>query len=141
MNRTRSVHPVVIARQQMRRRMRAATEPRDEQGFTLIELLMTVVILPIVLGGIAAALLAVFGLQNQTQNRIGNSNDALVGSANFNKDVQSAVQLTTVTTPACGSAGQTQLLGLEWDANSAVTGRLPDRGVLRPGPGGRADHI
>ena len=51
-------------------------------------------ILPIVVGGIAAALLSVFGLQDQTQNRIGASDDAQVGSANFNKDVQSAGKST-----------------------------------------------
>ena len=111
-------HPVAVARRATRRRAAGI----DEGGFTLIELLITVVILPIVIGGIAAALLAVFGLQDQTQNRIGDSNDAQVGSANFNKDVQSAEYLTTAsfaTAPGCGSTG-TQLLGLEWAANSAV---------------------
>ena len=67
-------------------------------------------------------MLSVFSLQTQTQNRIGNSNDALVGSVTFNKDVQSAAQLTTVSTPSCGPSGpnQTQLLALEWGANAAV---------------------
>jgi len=120
-------HPVTVARRATRRR--AAGE--DEAGFTLIELLVTVVILPLVLGGIAAALLAVFGLQDQTQNRIGDSNDAQVGSATFNKDVQSAEQVTTAgfaTAAGCGSptygpsGAQTQLLGLQWGANSAANG-------------------
>jgi len=118
-----STHPIAIARRAMRRR--AGLEPParcDESGFTLIELVVVVAILPIVLGGIATAMLSVFSLQTQTQNRIGNSNDALVGSVTFNKDVQSAAQLTTVSTPSCGPAApnQTQLLGLEWGANSAV---------------------
>ncbi len=39
------------------------------------------------------------------------SNDALVSSSVFNKDVQSAQEIQTVTTPACGSTGQ-QLVGL-----------------------------
>ena len=113
-------HPVAVARRATRRRAAG----NDDAGFTLIELVITIVILPIVLGGIAAALLSVFGLQDQTQNRIGDSNDAQVGSANFNKDVQSAEQLTTAsfsTAPGCGGgANETQLLGLEWAANSAV---------------------
>ena len=77
-------------------------------------------ILPIVVGGISVALLSVFGLQNQTSNRIGDSNDELVSSAAFNRDVQSAQQIETLTTPACGSTGQ-QLLGLEWDLNTTTT--------------------
>ena len=122
-----SMHPVAVARRATRRR----AEGTDEAGFTLIELVITVVILPIVLGGIAAALLAVFGLQTQTQNRIGDSNDARVGSSTFNKDVQSAEQVTTANfavAPGCGSAtggpsgSQTQLLGLQWGANSAANG-------------------
>jgi prepilin-type N-terminal cleavage/methylation domain-containing protein len=118
--RRHSNHPVAVVRRATRRRV----EGTDEAGFTLIELLVTVVILPLVIGGIATALLAVFGLQNQTQNRIGDSNDAQVGSANFNKDVQSAEYLTTASftsAPGCGGGSQqTQLLGLEWAANSAV---------------------
>src|ERR1700683_4623911 len=108
-NRGRFAHPVTAARRATRRRVAA----EDETGFTLIELLIVVVILPIVIGGIAAALLSVFGLQDQTQNRIGASDDAQVGSANFNKDVQSAVELTSMSTPGCGTSTQNQLLGLE----------------------------
>ncbi len=76
-------------------------------------------ILPLVIGGIAAALLAVFGLQDQTTNRIGDSNDVLTSSSVFNKDVQSSQMIETSTTPACGSNSQTQILGMEWglDAN------------------------
>ena len=72
-------------------------------------------------GGIAVALLSVFGLQNQTNNRIGDSNDELYSSTTFNKDVQSAEQIETVSTPACGTTGQTQLLGLQWALNSTGT--------------------
>ena len=108
-------HPVAVARRATRRRAAG----NDEAGFTLIELVIVVVILPIVIGGIAAALLSVFGLQDQTQNRVGDSNDEQVSSSTFNKDVQSAQQIETATTPACGTSGQTQLVGLEWalDAN------------------------
>ncbi len=60
------------------------------------------------------ALLAVFGLQTQTTNRIGDSNDALTAASYFNKDVQSAQEIETLSTPACGTSSQTQLVGLEW---------------------------
>jgi len=116
--RATSFHPVAVARQATRRRS-AST---DETGFTLIELLVVVVILPIVVGGISLALLSVFGLQTQTTNRITDSNDEQAASASFNRDVQSAQQITTQSTPACGTSSQTQLLGLEWGSNSSAPG-------------------
>ncbi len=105
-----SNHPVLAARRATRQRIGG----NDESGFTLIELVIVVVILPIVVGAISVALLSVFNLQGQTQNRIGDSNDSLVSSSTFNKDVQSAQQIETATTPACGVSGQTQLVGLQW---------------------------
>jgi len=112
-----SSHPVAVARRATRRRI----EGHDDAGFTLIELIIVVAILPIVIGGISVALLSVFGLQNQTNNRIGDSNDELYSSTTFNKDVQSAEQIETVSTPACGGAEQTQILGLQWAVNSSGT--------------------
>lgn len=111
-------HPITVVRRATQRRAAGS----DEGGFTLIELIVVVVILPIVIGGISMALLSVFGLQNQTTNRITDSNDEQTASANFNRDVQSAQQLTTQSTPGCGSSSQTQLLGLEWGSNSSAPG-------------------
>jgi hypothetical protein len=116
MRRSRLDHPVSAARRGMRRRL----EGQEEGGFTLVELVVVLVVLPIVLGGIAAALIAVFSLQAQTTNRLTSSNDALFGAANFNKDVQSASQVTTQSTPGCGASSQTQLLGLQWGFNQAL---------------------
>ena len=118
--RARSIHPVLAARRAVRRRV----ECDDEAGFTLIELLITVVILPVVIGGIAAALISVISLQQNTSNRVTDSNDALVGSVSFNRDVQSAEQITTQSSPGCGvsTATQTQVLGLRWGANSVAPG-------------------
>ena len=126
MRRPTREHPVTTVRRLTRRRLHGS----DESGFSLIELIVVVAIMPIILGGIAVALLSVFSLEGPTGNRIGNSNDELVASSNFNKDVQSAAQITTNTTgysstvAGCGSLGskQSQLLGLEWGANSAITG-------------------
>jgi prepilin-type N-terminal cleavage/methylation domain-containing protein len=110
-----SRHPIAVVRRATRRRV----EGHDDAGFTLIEIIVVVAILPLIVGGITVALLAVFGLQNQTTNRIGDSNDALTSASFFNKDVQSAQEIETLTTPACGTSSQTQVLGLEWaqDAN------------------------
>ncbi len=120
----RSMHPVAVARRATRRRI----EGHDEAGFTLIELIVTIAILPIVVGGISVALISVFSLQGSVSNRIGDSNDSLVASVNFNRDVQSAEQMTTSPTVACGptpaptNPAQTQLLGLEWGANTSAPG-------------------
>jgi prepilin-type N-terminal cleavage/methylation domain-containing protein len=111
-----SWHPVAVARRATRRRL----EGHDDAGFTLIELIIVVAILPIVIGGIAVALLSILNLQGQTNNRIGDSNDALISATVFNKDVQSAEQIETSTTPACGAAGQTQLVGLQWALNNST---------------------
>lgn len=113
-----SLHPVAIVRKATRRRAAGS----DEAGFTLIELIVVVAILPIVVGGLAMALLSVFGLQNQTFNRVTDSNDEQIASVSFNRDVQSAQQLTTQSTPGCGTSAQTQLLGLEWGPNSSAPG-------------------
>jgi len=115
-------HTLAAARYAARRRAEGA----DDAGFTLIEVLVVVVILPIVVGAISVALLSVFTLQGSVASRVGDSNDVLVASVNFNRDVQSAEQLTTQSTPACGASTlaqpETQLLGLRWGANSAAPG-------------------
>jgi len=112
------VNSLAAARRATRRRV----DGQDEAGFTLIELLVVIVVLPIIVGGISVALISVFTLQGNVSNRVGDSNDALVGSVNFNRDVQSAEQMTTQSTPACGASTQTQLLGLEWGANTSAPG-------------------
>jgi prepilin-type N-terminal cleavage/methylation domain-containing protein len=115
-----SRHPLAVARRATRRRL----EGDNEAGFTLIELIVTVAILPIVVGGISVALLSVFSLQGSVSNRISNSNDSLLASAYFNKDVQSAENMTASSTVSCGPTpavpAQTQLLGLEWGANTSA---------------------
>jgi type II secretory pathway component PulJ len=87
----------------------------NDVGFTLIELLMVCTILPLIIGAISVALISVLSVQSNVSNRLNDSTDAQTVSANFQKDVQSAVKLTTSTVPLCGSG--TQLLGLEWSIN------------------------
>ncbi len=121
--RRHSTHPVSAARRATRRRLKGD----DEGGFTLIELIVTVTILPIVVGGIAVALISIFSLQTSVNNRVGDSNDSLVAAVNFNRDIQSAEQMTTSPTVACGptpapTPAETQILGLEWGANTTAPG-------------------
>ncbi len=116
---------MVLARRYLRARVHPRPARHAEAGFTLIELMIVIVILPIVVGGISVALISVFSLQSSVANRVGDSNDALVASASFNRDVQSAQQMTTQSTPAaCGSlgTGQSQLIAFEWGSNSATAG-------------------
>ena len=116
----RALHPIVNARRKTRQRigLEGSTTSAGDNGFTLIELVIVVAILPIVVGGIAVALLSVLNLQGGVQSRIGDSNDALVSASTFNQDVQSAQKVETTTVPACGIAGETQLVGLEWGLDS-----------------------
>lgn len=93
----------------------------DESGFTLIELLVVVVVLPLLMGGVAAMIMTVF--QNTapkdpagTSTRLADSRDAQLSSAYFVRDVQGASLISTSSVPLCApvaSPGE-QLLGLEW---------------------------
>lgn len=85
---------------------------RGDEGMTLIELLVTLLILPLVIGGLAFGLVAVFSLQSSVTGRITDSGDAQTLSASFSKDVQSAQWITDYPTPMCGTG--VQLLALEW---------------------------
>ncbi|MGD0853572.1 MAG: CshA/CshB family fibrillar adhesin-related protein [Acidimicrobiales bacterium] len=91
---------------------------KNDRGFTLVELLIVITIVPVIIGALSAGLLAVFSLQNSVSNRLANSSDSQIVSANYIQDVQAAQMITTAnmaTTPGCGAASETQLLGLESD--------------------------
>ena len=98
-----------------RRREEAKTS--SESGFTLIELLVTMVILPFIVGALSLAIIAVFSLNGTTGNSVNDAADAQVLSTTYENDVHSAIEVTTMSTPACGSSSQTQLLGFEWGPN------------------------
>ena len=140
MTHSRSSTPSSVRSQAMRKRM-AGTTQHDSAGFTLIELVVVVAILPLVVGGIAVALISVFSLQNSVSNRVSDSNDALVASTVFNRDVQSAQMFTTDPNPRrpgwsrhVAHRRRHQVLGLEWGASveTALPRRgLPNRGLVR----------
>jgi hypothetical protein len=110
----------MASRGHFQRFRRARLETDSAQGFTLVELLIITAILPMVIGALSAGLLAVFSLQNSTANRLSNSSDSQIVSANYVQDVQGASLITTMTAPGCGAASQTQLLGLEWTPPGGV---------------------
>ncbi len=91
----------------------------DESGFTLVELLIVVAVMPMIVGALALGIMSVFSLQSQTQKRFANTGDAQAVAVNYRNDVQSAQYVTTQSSssPQCGTGYQ--LLGLEWDPNSA----------------------
>jgi prepilin-type N-terminal cleavage/methylation domain-containing protein len=94
--------------------------PRTEDGFTLIELVIVMIIIPIIIGGVTTAIIVSLQNQNVEYHRIADSVDPQIASAYFTRDVQSASQITTAASPACGSNG-TPLLSLTWSQTISRT--------------------
>ena len=90
--------------------------PRDA-GFTLVELLIVLVVLPIVVGAIAYALIATFSLQSGASHRLTNTDDAQVVASTFEKDVQSA-SISRPKTGASTSAARVPTPRTQWASAS-----------------------
>ena len=99
----------------------ARNAPRSDGGFTLIELIIVSLITPIIIGALAAGLVAVFSLQSSAASRLSDTGDSQVVLASYEPDVQSAQTITTATqgSPQCGTG--TEMLGMEWNLD-ATTG-------------------
>jgi prepilin-type N-terminal cleavage/methylation domain-containing protein len=86
-----------------------------DDGFTLIELIIVVIILPLIIGAIAVALLVTFRAQVGVSTRVSASVDAQITSAYFVRDVESALYLTTTKAPSSAAwpatAGKTTFCG------------------------------
>src|SRR5580704_6506374 len=98
---------------------RIARNHRGEDGFSLIELVIVMVILPIVVGGIAVALIGILENESTTFNRVSDSADASITAANFARDVQNASSISTGLGGQCTNGGSppsggSLLLGLQW---------------------------
>jgi len=100
---------------------------RDDGGFTLIELLIVLVILPIVVGGIAVAMITSLKDQSGLQAKLSDSADSVVASSYYSRDIQSAAEVTTSTNPsgpgACRSAGlpgAVLIASMEWGTGPTV---------------------
>lgn len=100
----------------------------DESGFTLLELLVVLVILPLIIGGVAAAVIAEVNNTSQRDpngayQRLADSHDTQITSAYFVRDVDSAAIVSTASSPVLchppSVSGGYQLLGLEWPSSAA----------------------
>jgi prepilin-type N-terminal cleavage/methylation domain-containing protein len=95
----------------------------SEAGFTLLELMVVLVVLPLIMGGIAAVVIAELNNTSQsdqhgTFTELVNSHDAQITSAYFVRDVQSSTQISTNPAPLCGTGNQ--ILGLSWSNNGTL---------------------
>lgn len=98
----------------MMRSLRAVRERSagDDSGFTLIELLMVSVLLPLVMGALAAALIVSIDTTSSTKDRLSGSVDAQLTGAYFVRDSQGAGFVTTTTSAPWGSStGLPQVCG------------------------------
>ena len=115
---------------------------RNESGFTLTELLVVLVIMPLIIGAIAAVVVTGLIDQHNVSSRTTDSTSAEQASAYFGKDVDSANFVTTdqsltvgsPTDPPCGfpaaatasvtdpvTTEGTFLLGLAWGSSGPDT--------------------
>ena len=62
----------------------------SDAGFTLVELLVVLVIMPLIIGAIAAAIIVSYQDSGLAQNRIADSSNAQISSEYFIRDVQGA---------------------------------------------------
>jgi prepilin-type N-terminal cleavage/methylation domain-containing protein len=68
---------------------------RGDGGFTLIELLVVLVILPLIIGAVAEAIIVSFQNQPSTSNRLADTTNAQLTTQYFVRDVQGASEVTT----------------------------------------------
>ncbi len=85
-------------------------------------------VLPLVIGAIAVGIISVFSLQTSVSNRLTDSGDQQVIAVNFQRDVQSAISLTTSSStvgPAqCNNPAQvggTNVLSLQLGNSTEIT--------------------
>jgi hypothetical protein len=104
----------------LKRAGHARNAPGPEHGFTLIELVIVSLVTPVIIGALAAGLVAVFSLQSSAANRLADTGDSQVVLASYLPDVQSAMTITTASSgsPECGTG--TELLGLEWNLDQST---------------------
>lgn len=76
-----------------------------EAGFTLIELLVVLVIIPLIIGAAADAIIVTVGTDAATSGRIADSSNAQLSAAYFARDIQGALELTTDQGLAPGLVG------------------------------------
>jgi prepilin-type N-terminal cleavage/methylation domain-containing protein len=126
-------HPVARPFSTLAESMRRRRSSSSEEGFTLIELVIVIAVMPLVVGAITVGVLSVFSLQSSVASRLTDSGDAQVVSLHMQNDVQSAVQITTSSSPQAGdlttnvapclpsASSQVQLMALVLGNGTVVT--------------------
>lgn len=76
---------------------------RAEDGFSLAELLVGIVVVGIIMGSIAAALIVGLRTTDQTTERLNESHDVQISSAYLANDVQSAASVSVTGAGTCAS--------------------------------------
>ena len=91
------------------------------------------VLLPLVIGAVAIALITVLKDQSGVQNRLSDSHDAQLTSTYFVRDIQGASEFeTSAGTPLCsqndGHSTYQEVLGLEWGSSSVKVSYVYETG-------------
>ncbi|HYA68094.1 MAG TPA: hypothetical protein VED63_05095, partial [Acidimicrobiales bacterium] len=88
-----------------------------------LEVLIVVIVVPALIGGMAAVLITSYQNDGLVSSRESNSSDATITSVFFVRDVESASIFSTSMTPICAPSGVTtgQVLGLQWGQNGEAT--------------------
>lgn len=98
------------------------TDQHSEAGFTLIELIIVLVIMPLVIGAIAAAIIISEQDSGVASSRLSDSASAQISSEYYISDVQGAAQVTTDTT---ASSPSVCVDGALYDSFYDSTGTIP----------------
>jgi prepilin-type N-terminal cleavage/methylation domain-containing protein len=99
----------MIGRISARCRKRSPIGKSKDEGFTLIELLVVLVILPLIIGAVAEAIIVSFENQPSTSGLLSNTTNAELTTQYFVRDVQGASE---VFAPAVPPSGPQDLQGL-----------------------------
>lgn len=78
----------------------------DEDGFTIVELLVGMVVLAILMGAVAAALVVGLRTTDETTERLNESHDVQISSAYLANDVQSAASVQVAGGGNCSSRSE-----------------------------------
>lgn len=94
----------------------------DDAGFTLLEVLIVLVILPLIIGAVAAAFIVSVKNDTIVSSRLSDSANAQIGDAYFSRDIKIATQVTTDGALAPGTGKSFSATAPEACASSSVLG-------------------
>ena len=89
----------MIRRQRRRDRLRT----HGDEGFTVIELVVVLIVIPLLIGGVAEALIVSYNTESTNSNRLSDTLSAQVSQEYFVRDVQGASYITTADNSTAGT--------------------------------------